>query len=152
MTAHLEKTPVPPNQINPNLPVFLCQAIERSLAKNPAQRFQSAEEFRAALNSGEAINGVVVSPAAFAETLIMPPQSNAPSGSSSKPSRITAPASTTSPEEVTKLLAVHIGPVAKFVVKKLSAQCSSADQLYAAAAKEIPTTEARNQFLRSRRR
>jgi serine/threonine-protein kinase len=159
MTAHLEKTPVPPNQINPSLPVFLCQAIERSLAKNPAQRFSSAEEFRIALNSAEALNGVAISPAAFAETLIMPPQSIVPSGSSSKPSRITGPAPTTSSgegplpvEEVTKLLAVHIGPVAKFVVKKLSAQCTSADQLYAAAAKEIPTTEARNQFLRSRRR
>lgn len=159
MTAHLEKTPLPPNQINPNLPVFLCQAIERSLAKNPAQRFQSAEEFRVALNRVETLNEAAVSPGAFAETLLMPPPGTAPSGSSSKPSRITVPASSTSPgegalplEEVTKLLAVHIGPVAKFVVKKLSAQCSSADQLYAAAAKEIPTTEARNQFLRSRRR
>jgi serine/threonine-protein kinase len=156
MTAHLEKTPVPPNQINPNLPLFLCQAIERSLAKNPAQRFQSAEEFRVALNSGEALNEAAVSPAAFAETLLMASQSSAPSGSSSKPSRITAPASPGEAalpvEEVTKLLAVHIGPVAKFVVKKLSAQCTSADQLYAAAAKEITSTEARNQFLRSRRR
>jgi serine/threonine-protein kinase len=165
MTAHLEKTPVPPNQLNPSLPPFLCQAIERSLAKNPGQRFQSADEFRLALSSGtEALNGLPVASAALAETLMMPPQGSATpayghlAGSTSKPStQRPAPATSTAEsalpvEEVTKLLAIHIGPVAKFVVKKLSAQCTSADQLYAAAAKEIPSSEARNQFLRSRRR
>jgi serine/threonine-protein kinase len=159
MTAHLEKPPVPPNQINPALPRFLCQAIERSLAKNPTERFQSADEFRLALNNGgEVLNGVL------AETLIMPPGATTPAyghaaGSSSTPPATHGKTPTHAQtegalpmEEVTKLLAVHIGPVAKFVVKKLSATCTSADQLYAAAAKEIPTTEARNQFLRSRKR
>jgi len=165
MNAHLEKTPVPPNQLNPSLPLFLCQAIERSLAKDPGQRFQSADEFRLALNGGaEGLNGLGVSPPGFAETLLMPPQSGEtpayghPAGSSSKPSTqrptpSTAPVEGALPvDEVTKLLADHIGPVAKFVVKKLLARCTSADQLYAEAAKEIPSPEARNQFLRSRRR
>jgi serine/threonine protein kinase len=55
-------------------------------------------------------------------------------------------------EELTKQLAVHIGPVAKFVVKKLTAQCSDLDQLYAEAAKQIPSEADRRAFLRSRRR
>jgi serine/threonine-protein kinase len=163
MNAHLEKPPIPPNQLNPGLPPFLCQAIERALAKSPAQRFQSADEFRLALHGGaEELNGLAVSPAGLADTWIMPlsptPAHGYPAGSSSKPPSTQRPAPTHSRdesplpvEEVTKLLAVHIGPVAKFVVKKLSATCTSADQLYAAAAKEIPSTEARNQFLRSRR-
>jgi serine/threonine protein kinase len=164
MTAHLEKTPVPPNNVNPSLPPFLCRAILRSLAKDPAQRFQSAEDFRVALNGEvEAPNGTAGSPVTFADTLMIPPQSSAtlgyPAGSSSRPSSTRGLAPTNPPagsalplEEVTRLLAVHIGPVAKFVVKKLSATCTSTDQLYAAAAKEIPSAEARNQFLRSRRR
>jgi serine/threonine-protein kinase len=164
MNAHLEKPPLPPHQLNPGLPLFLCQAIERALAKNPAQRFQSAQEFRLALNGGaEALNGPAVGSAGFADTVLMPhgsatPAHVYPAGSSSRPpTQGRTPTHSVAEgalpvEEVTKLLAVHIGPVAKFVVKKLSTTCTSADQLYAAAAKEIPSTEARNQFLRSRRR
>lgn len=185
MTAHLHKTPVPANEINPNLPLYLSQAIQRALAKDPAQRFQSADEFRLALNTPVATPQgfagpsatVVVSPAGAAPKAYVPytqpppPQfSNAPPARVPEPpvpsntysqSRVAgAPTGNTQPpaegalpiDEVAKLLAVHIGPVAKFVVKKLSATCATVDQLYAAAAKEIPSAEGRNQFLRSRRR
>jgi serine/threonine-protein kinase len=53
-------------------------------------------------------------------------------------------------EEVTKKLAIYIGPVAKLVVKKIAAECTSVDQLYAHAAKQISSEPDRQKFLRSR--
>ena len=55
-------------------------------------------------------------------------------------------------EELTRQLAVFIGPVAKFVLKKLAGQYSDLDQLYAQAAKQILSEADREKFLRSRRR
>ena len=43
MSAHLEKTPVPPVEIDPRLPQGLNDAILMSVAKDPAARFQTAE-------------------------------------------------------------------------------------------------------------
>jgi hypothetical protein len=51
MSAHLEKTPVPPVEVDPRLPQGLNDAILMSVAKDPALRFQTAGAFRAALGS-----------------------------------------------------------------------------------------------------
>jgi eukaryotic-like serine/threonine-protein kinase len=40
---------LPIQQANPQAPAYLVQAVERGLALDPAQRFQSASEFKAAL-------------------------------------------------------------------------------------------------------
>jgi eukaryotic-like serine/threonine-protein kinase len=60
MAAHLEKVPQAPIEINPNLPPSLNEVILLALAKDPAQRFQSADAFRNALAnvSGAAGAGV----------------------------------------------------------------------------------------------
>src|SRR5215813_7029755 len=42
MSAHLEKTPVPPVTIDPSLPQALNDLILMSVAKEPGQRFQTA--------------------------------------------------------------------------------------------------------------
>jgi eukaryotic-like serine/threonine-protein kinase len=56
MSAHLEKQPVPPIQVDPKLPAALNEIILMSIAKEPAKRFQTADAFRAAVGSvmGEA--------------------------------------------------------------------------------------------------
>jgi hypothetical protein len=54
MAAHVETPPPPPHHANPEISFDLEQAILRALAKDPANRFQSAAEFRQAL---EAISG-----------------------------------------------------------------------------------------------
>ncbi|MBN2548148.1 MAG: protein kinase [Anaerolineales bacterium] len=41
----------PANQINPAIPAQISQAIERAMALEPDQRFQSAEQFKAALTA-----------------------------------------------------------------------------------------------------
>ena len=49
MSAHLEKMPVPPLELDPTLPAALNDIILMSVAKDPDQRFQTAEAFRNAL-------------------------------------------------------------------------------------------------------
>jgi serine/threonine-protein kinase len=55
-------------------------------------------------------------------------------------------------EEVSKKLAVYIGPVAKFVVKELAAQSDDVDYIYREAAKQIGSDTDRAAFLKSRSR
>jgi len=49
MAAHLQQAPMPPVQLDPSLPPALNDVILMSIAKDPAQRFQSADAFRNAL-------------------------------------------------------------------------------------------------------
>jgi eukaryotic-like serine/threonine-protein kinase len=51
MTAHLNQTPVSPSSVRSDLPPALSEIILMAMAKDPTQRFQSAEAFRAALKS-----------------------------------------------------------------------------------------------------
>ncbi len=58
MAAHLNSQPVPPIEIDPTLPSALSDVILMAIAKNPDQRFQTADAFRRAL---ESISGQVPS-------------------------------------------------------------------------------------------
>ena len=51
MAAHVQKQPSPPVLLRSDLPLQLNEIIIRSLAKKPAERFQSAEEFSGALTN-----------------------------------------------------------------------------------------------------
>ncbi len=51
MAAHLQQQPMPPVQLDPGLPSGLNDVIMMSIAKDTAQRFQTADAFRAALQS-----------------------------------------------------------------------------------------------------
>ena len=51
MSAHLEKTPVPPVTIDPTLPAALNDLILLSVTREPEGRFQKAEAFQKALGS-----------------------------------------------------------------------------------------------------
>ena len=51
MSAHLMQAPVAPIEIIPGVPSDLNDIILMAIAKEPGQRFQSAEAFRGALNS-----------------------------------------------------------------------------------------------------
>jgi len=53
MANHIDKLPVAPVEVEGGLPHSLNNAILRSLEKNPAQRFSSAEEFLCALMEGQ---------------------------------------------------------------------------------------------------
>jgi serine/threonine-protein kinase len=49
MRAHVEKQPIPPVQLNRDIPPQLNDLVLRALAKDPIQRFRSAAEFRQGL-------------------------------------------------------------------------------------------------------
>jgi serine/threonine-protein kinase len=51
MTAHVNEAPRPPLELQPDLPAALNQIILIAIAKDPAQRFQTATAFRNALNN-----------------------------------------------------------------------------------------------------
>ena len=49
MMAHINQVPVAPEKIAPQVPTRVSDAVMRALAKDPAQRFATAEEFLHAL-------------------------------------------------------------------------------------------------------
>jgi serine/threonine-protein kinase len=51
LNAHVNEAPAPPMQMNPELPQALNDIVLCAMAKKPAERFQSAEEFRNALKA-----------------------------------------------------------------------------------------------------
>lgn len=77
MDAHLKHRPKPPVELQPDLPVGLSETILTAMAKNPADRFQTADSFRAALNipsvkpaASETIDRVVSAPTADRATAL----------------------------------------------------------------------------------
>ena len=77
MSAHLEKTPVPPVAIDPKLPATLNDVILLSVQKDPNARFQTADAFRNALASVIA-PATVPRAAAAAAQAAAPPVAQAP--------------------------------------------------------------------------
>jgi len=51
MQAHLQTPPKPPIELRPDLPPAISQLILMAVAKDPAQRFQSADAFATAIRS-----------------------------------------------------------------------------------------------------
>jgi serine/threonine-protein kinase len=149
MIGHLQRTPVAPMDVNAVIPPAVSHAVMRALRKDPLERFATASAFQAALRG--------MSPPADqtlpqrSVTMPMAATAASPSAEVQKPPSSAGTASLPL-EELTRQLAVFIGPVAKFVIKKLAVQYSDLDQLYAQAAKQIPSEADRDKFLRSRRR
>jgi hypothetical protein len=70
MVAHLEQQPVPPIQIDPTLPVMLNEIILTAIQKDREARFQTAQAFRAAL---ETVAGSLPQEALAARPVVPPP-------------------------------------------------------------------------------
>src|SRR5690348_7421534 len=62
MSAHLQETPKPPIAVRPDLPKGLSDIILMAMAKDPRERFQTAEAFGAALRSVFPVAARVASP------------------------------------------------------------------------------------------
>lgn len=88
MSAHIQQTPPPPINLRPDLPKGLNEIILMSMAKDPKDRFQSAEAFANALKS--VLPGAAPSPTkpiatpAIAAAVVAP----APSSSVVRPAAI----------------------------------------------------------------
>ncbi len=156
MVGHMQQIPRPAHEVAPSISVALSGAVMRALVKNPEQRYGSAEDFLHAIEAA--------APAAQAQTSWAPPvpATVRESGSAPRPSTgslqqnpISSSGSSSGMqslplEELTRRLAVYIGPVAKFVVKKLAAQSSDLDFIYQEAARQITSDADRAAFLRTK--
>jgi serine/threonine-protein kinase len=149
MVGHMQRVPIPPYQIAPQVPIAISDAVMRSLAKDPTHRFATAEEFLHALHLNP-----TASAQAAAVTLPLPSKvAHAPqhsSGSAHQKMPSAGSMQNLPIEEVSRKLAIYIGPVAKFVVKKLAAQSDDVDFIYREAAKQIGSDTDRAAFLKSK--
>jgi serine/threonine-protein kinase len=149
MVGHMQRVPVPVYQVAPQVPLAISDAVMRSLAKDPAHRFATAEEFLRALHLNPTAREQAV-----AVTLPLPspiaPASQHSAGSPQQKMPSAGNMQSLPLEEVSRKLAVYIGPVAKFVVKKLAAQSDDVDYIYREAAKQIGSDTDRAAFLKSK--
>ncbi|MGC2267608.1 MAG: protein kinase, partial [Candidatus Acidiferrales bacterium] len=92
MQAHLQIPPTPPIDLKPDIPLTLSELILMAMAKDPAQRFQTAEALRAALASVAPEFGAPTSipPTLLEQTLdVTAPSTSRPVGTST-PRSVTA--------------------------------------------------------------
>ncbi len=129
MRAHLETVPVNPELLAPHIAPRISQAILRALAKDPAQRFQNAQEFRATL--GYAQGAASEMPA----TQWMPPP---------KPAAV--------PDDVAAIqakLMPFLGPITPRLVAKAVSRTTSRGMLVQELANHIPDLRDRERFLKA---
>jgi serine/threonine protein kinase len=151
MRAHMNDKPVPPEELDPRLPQSLSAAILKSLEKGPADRFASGQDFLAALNEVPlvSIDELLSSPTRTMQV----PSSRASQPSLGPPTPAPQPSSQVGAfplDDVSRKLAVYIGPIASVVVRKLAAKCANLDELYKEAATHIPAAADRQRFLKSK--
>jgi eukaryotic-like serine/threonine-protein kinase len=130
MRAQSETAPIPPHQINPALPETISGAILRSLAKVPGERFQTADEFRRALDGAFSTDSV--------ETVLLSATST-PSSSSRFHGAVLS--------VLQKNLGVALGPIAGALVRKHSRSSETVGKLCTALAGQISAEEDRRAFL-----
>jgi serine/threonine-protein kinase len=126
MHAHLAGEPVAPSERDPAIPRALSDLILKAMAKAPAARFQTAEEFGAALAGSEC-------------TLLASAAS------------VPRPAPAFDPAELARLeshLRPTLGPIARHVVTKTARECFTVEQLRQRLAEQIPDVHQRDAFLR----
>jgi serine/threonine protein kinase len=147
-SAHLNNEPVLASVINPGVPEPLARVILRALAKEPADRFATAQEFLTALLTTSTTELRDAQSIPTVRAGIAPKSGTASSGQ-----QMHSAASSNLPvDEVTKRLATYLGPIAKIIVRKLAAKSRDTDHLYALAAEQIPSEADRRKFLLSRKK
>lgn len=146
MNAHVHQTPLPPAQHNPMVPPELSATILKSLSKNPAHRFQTAEEFRQALQgymptSNSAWPQLAATPSetgVHERVATMMPAEKLPSSSRFHSAALAV---------LHRNLAQYVGPIARHLVMKESREAPNLDALCHAVANHIAKDSDRAAFL-----
>ncbi|QNI31785.1 serine/threonine protein kinase [Alloacidobacterium dinghuense] len=158
MRSHLNDRPTAPIHLNPRLPVELSNVLLKALEKTPEGRFASALSFLAAL---DLIPAAAMREAFSVETTALHIPSGAPvgavqpveqraSGTSSQQQKSASQIAAFPLDDISRKLAVYIGPIATVVVRKLAPKCTNLNQLYQEAASHIPSEKDRQKFLQSK--
>jgi len=156
MRSHLNDRPTPPSQLNRLLPVQLSDVLLKALEKMPDNRFASAQDFLAALAAVPA-TGIREVFSVETMSLTIPSGGSQPtpqgaSGSQQLQQKSGSQVAGFPLDDISKKLAVYIGPIASVLVRKLAAKCTNLDQLYREAATHISSEKDRQTFLQSKRR
>ncbi|MGD0501913.1 MAG: serine/threonine-protein kinase [Steroidobacteraceae bacterium] len=143
--------------VRPDLPELLDRVIARALAKDPAARYQTAEEFGAALST---VRDDLGRGGGRHETRHEPRVERGPASDVSAmdvTARVTKPQppSTQNPAgwsvadiaEIVRQLTPILGPLAKITVKRAADQTRYRAELYRILAGELRTDEERKRFL-----
>ena len=149
MQAHLAVMPPAPHLVNPGISIGLSNAILKAIEKDPAQRFQTAAEFQAALTSISRGGPAATLVATKLMTVAFPDP---------EPIR-TAAGTTPIPEgwdpkileQARQDLAQFIGPMAKVLVKRAVQKAPTVKALYELLSQEIADAKDRQKFLSLKR-
>src|SRR5262249_28572337 len=95
MTAHMQGTPVPPIEAVPWVPKPLNDAILKAMAKDPAERFHSAEAFSGALDTAPVADEAAPQVMAAVPTQVMPATQVLPQAKPLEPATAIPPPSPT---------------------------------------------------------
>jgi eukaryotic-like serine/threonine-protein kinase len=142
IAAHLHQTPRSPAEVNPHVPQELAQIILKALAKNPDDRFGTAEQFLAALKLVQVDAIRLNDTATVALQSIHPPRDAAPAVDASVHSAADL-------DRLSKDLATFIGPIAQILVRRAAPESRTLNELYRTLAQEISSAANREQFLAS---
>ena len=140
----LNDPPPRPTLLNPRLPVELDAVLDKALAKSPAHRFQSANEFIAALESLRLVEREI---AADGSTLIRVAPVQAPE----PPASGVAGWDAAMLAQVERFLTEILGPVAKVLVRRAALQAGTPADLTRQLLAAIPGEPERAQFQRKLR-
>jgi serine/threonine protein kinase len=134
MNAQLAAMPTDPSALNPLVPHAVSTAIMRALAKDPEDRFQTAEEFKAALDNTHSQSRPAAIPPSQMTTAVHQPADHGSFDQSTL-------------ERLTYALATYLGPIAKVLVSRAARGARTVEELQDALAAEIPSADDRRRFL-----
>ena len=142
IAAHLQHAPAPPNKINPKIPAGLSATVMHALAKNPRDRWQTAEAFLTALEHA----GLRSTTAGDVSQMrvMQAPAPQTIGRTSPQPTSVHRPESLS---EITRQLAEHVGPIAGVLVRRASSSTTNLREMCDALAAEITSPAARQKFL-----
>ncbi|MFN7995225.1 MAG: serine/threonine-protein kinase [Bryobacteraceae bacterium] len=126
MNAHLDAQPISPADFMQGFPAALAEALLKSLAKKPEDRYQTAADFQAAL---EAAGNISSSATATPPTM----------AGNFDPAML---------GRIDRCLAQALGPVARALVNRGARRAASIPDLCQALAEQIPTEAERRAFLK----
>jgi eukaryotic-like serine/threonine-protein kinase len=141
MRAHTLEPPRPPAQVRPDIPAPLSDAVLRALAKPPADRFQTAGEFRSAIDPFARRD--LGSLSRLARSISFP------TSSQQQPAPSTSQIGSPELDAIARNLAAFVGPIARRLVVTASRRAASMAELCRLLAEEIEAPKDRTAFLRA---
>jgi len=134
----------PPADLLDQVPEPFQPVVRRAMATRPDARFQTGEAFAAALQAAlRAYRGAAPPPEGHGTVVLSP----ADAGSSPSIAPATGGWAPADLEAVEKALVVHLGPMARLVVRKAAQQAASRAELVRSVASHIPSGAERDLFL-----